>query len=70
LEENINKSISNDWFRTKKQTTISQKTGYNNSNYPIAKKLITYHSDTWVKDDIEKATEKAAERIVKFIFNE
>lgn len=70
LEEELNKSISNEWFRTKKQTSIKNKTGYKDSIYPIAQHLTMYPKDTWEKEDIEKATKKAAERIVKFIFGE
>jgi len=69
LEEDINKSIGNEWFKTKKQNSISNKSGYADSRYSIALSLTEYHRDIWTKDDIEIATEKAAERIVKFIFN-
>jgi len=68
LEENINKSISNEWFKTKKQTSIKNKTGYKDSKYPIASDLTNYPSDTWTQDDINKATQKAVERIINFIF--
>ena len=68
LEEDINKHISNDWFKTKKQQTIDNKLGYKNSKYNIACSLINYSSDLWTKDDIEKATNKATCRILKFIF--
>jgi hypothetical protein len=69
LEEAINKSISNEWFKTKKQTSIKNKTGYKDSKYAIASNLTKYPSDNWTKEDINKATQKAAERIIKFIFN-
>lgn len=68
LEENINKSISNDWFRVKKMTAIKDKAGYNGSVYGIAKKLVNYKKDKWTKVDIELATEKASDRILDFIF--
>ena len=68
LEEDINKSISNDWFRTKKQKTVEEKKGYKNSKFGIAKKLVEYPSDTWKKEDIAVATEKVANRIIRFIF--
>jgi len=68
LEEKVNKSIGNEWFKTKKQNTIEEKTGYQKSNFAIAKALTKYPKDTWDKDDIEKATKKASERIIKFIF--
>lgn len=69
LEEDINKSISNEWFKTKKQTSVKAKTGYKDSIYPIANALVKYEIDTWTKEDIEKATNKATERILNFIFN-
>jgi HEPN domain-containing protein len=69
LEEDINKSIGNEWFKTKKQNSINSKSGYKDSRYGIALALTAYPKDTWTKDDIDNATIKAAERIVKFIFN-
>jgi len=69
LEAKINQSISNEWFRAKKQTSINNKTGYKDSKYSIAKALTNYPAELWQKHDIERATEKAADRIVDFIFN-
>lgn len=69
LEEDINKSIGNEWFKTKKQNSINSKSGYKDSRYGIALALTSYPNDTWTKDDIDTATIKATERIVKFIFN-
>ncbi len=69
LEEDINKSIGREWFTTKKQNSINNKSGYNDSGYAIARALTDYTNDSWTKDDIDKATNKAVERIVKFIFN-
>jgi len=72
LEEKINRSIGNEWFRTKVSTSLSAKTGYIDSIYPIATDLVkNYENDTkpyWCKQDIEKTTAKASERIVNFIF--
>ncbi len=74
LEEKINRAIGNEWFRTKVSTKLENKTGYIDSTYPIASKLVEkYHNESkpyWKKDDICAATEKASERIVKFIFGE
>lgn len=74
LEQKINRSIGNEWFRTKVSTKIEDKTGYIDSNYPIAKKLVEkYKNDSkpyWKKDDIKAATVEASNRIVKFIFND
>lgn len=69
LEEDINKSISNEWFKTKKQTSVNSKSGYKDSKYNIARSLTSYHKDKWEKDDIEQATQKVVSRIVDFIFS-
>jgi len=69
LEEDINKSIGREWFKTKKQNSIISKSGYKDSKYGIALSMTYYPNDTWTKDDIDTATLKAVERIVKFIFN-
>ena len=68
LEEDINKSIGNEWFKTKKQSSITDKSGYKDSRYNIALSLVDYPSDLWTQDDITSATEKVADRIVNFIF--
>jgi hypothetical protein len=68
LEEDINKSIGNEWFKTKKQTSIWNKSGYKDSRYAIAVALTNCPEDKWEKDDITTAMEKAAERIGAFIF--
>lgn len=70
LEEDINKSISNEWFKTKKQSSVKTKTGYKDSAYNIALDLVNYPSDSWTVDDINNATQKVAERIANFIFGE
>ena len=54
LEEDINKSISNDWFKTKKGCTVKSKRGYRGSSFGMALDLAKYPSDTWGKDDIQK----------------
>ena len=68
LEEDINKSIGNEWFKTKKQTSIWNKSGYKDSRYAIAVALTNYPKNKWEKDDIKIAMEKTAERIGAFIF--
>ncbi|MCI5681674.1 MAG: DUF262 domain-containing HNH endonuclease family protein [Paludibacteraceae bacterium] len=70
LEENINKSIGQEWFKTKKQKSVKDKLGYKDSHFGIASALVSYPNDTWTKTDIEAATNKSAERIVKFILND
>lgn len=72
LEEKINRSIGNEWFRTKVSTTLENKTGYIDSKYPIACSLVSQYRNAnkpyWKKGDITTATEKASRRIVEFIF--
>lgn len=70
LEEDINKSIGNEWFKSKKQKSVKRKSGYKDSVYVLAENLTRYIKDTWEKDDINAMTTKAIDRILKFIFNE
>lgn len=73
LEYNINRSISNEWFRTKVSTKISLKSGYIDSKYPCAQYLVEKYKGNlkpyWTKEDIDKATNEAIDRIVFYIFN-
>ena len=68
LEESINKSISNEWFKTKKTTSVKNKTGYKDSKYYIAQNMVKFPKDIWTVNDIEERTEKIADEIVNFIF--
>lgn len=72
LEEQVNRSIGNEWFRTKISTSLKSKTGYIDSYYPIAQALVSKHKGVnkpyWTKEDIHDATNKASLRIVNFIF--
>lgn len=68
LEEDINKSIGNNWFRTKKQMSVKDRRGYKDSSYGIARALTTYPKDEWTKNDIIQATERAVQRISGFVF--
>lgn len=73
LEEKINRAIGNEWFRTKVSTNLANKTGYIDSNYPIACALVDKYrvegKPYWTKDDIIKSTEEVSRRIAKFIFD-
>ena len=66
LESAINGSIGNDWFRTKLKK-------YKDSKYPIAKSLVENYKNSsdiyWKKENIINATNKASDRIAKYIFN-
>ena len=72
LEADINRSIGNEWFRTKIQTSVKDKCGYQHSQYPIAKMLVENYKDApkpyWQKDDINVTTTKIAQRITGYIF--
>ena len=72
LEQKINRSIGNEWFRTKVSTKLEEKTGYIDSSYPMAKELVEkFRNESkpyWKKEDIKNATEEASNRIVGFIF--
>ena len=68
LEEDINKHISNGWFKTKKGNSVTDKKGYLNSKYALALALSKYPNDLWKKEDIEQATKRATYRILSFIF--
>lgn len=74
LEEKINRAIGNEWFRTKVSTKLENKTGYIDSKYSIARALVSKYQSAnkpyWKKDDIMSATDKASDRIVRFIFGE
>ena len=74
LEEKINRAIGNEWFRTKVSTKLENKTGYIDSKYPISRALVSKYQSAnkpyWKKDDIMSATDKASDRIVRFIFGE
>ena len=74
LEEKINRSIGNEWFREKVSTRLEDKTGYVDSMFPIAKYLVNKYKNAdkpfWKKEDIYNATEEACSRILKFIFGE
>lgn len=73
LEEKINRSIGNEWFRTKVSTSLERKTGYIDSKFPIACALVSKYRNGnkpfWKKSDIMAAAEKASNRIVSFIFD-
>lgn len=73
LEVKINRAIGNEWFRTKVSTKLTDKTGYIDSAYPLAKALVGKYKGIdkpyWKKGDIEEATKKACSRILNFIFN-
>lgn len=74
LEQKINRSIGNEWFRTKVSTKLEEKTGYVDSNYPMAKILVKKYGKEakpyWKKKDVIQTTEEISNKIVEFIFDE
>lgn len=73
LEENINRSIGNAWFRTKIQNSVKDKKGYKDSKFALASSIVKTYSNianpAWTKDDISMITKKIAKRITDFIFS-
>lgn len=74
LEQKINRTIGNEWFRTKISFNSLGKQSYANSEYPIAKSIANHYKNIerpyWNKNDIESATQKAIRRISNFIFED
>ena len=72
LEANINRVISNDWFKTKIQSSVTCKAGYLDSGFAIASELAKSFgrlpNPLWRKAEIKNATNKATERIIEFVF--
>lgn len=72
LEENINRSIGNAWFRTKIQNSVKDKKGYKDSIFSLASNMLEEYEDReekiWNKEQIKIHTEYSAERISNFIF--
>lgn len=69
LELEINRALGPAYFAHKRRHTIESKTGYQNSQFAIAKGLVNNRSEHWLKADIDTATEKAAKRIADWLFN-
>lgn len=72
LEENINRSIGNAWFRTKIQNSVKDKKGYKDSQFLMPTKLVEEYRDVpipeWTVEKINQRTEKVARRISEFCF--
>ena len=73
LEENINRSLGNSWFRSKIQNSVNEKAGYKDSSSAATKQIILdFHEQEeplWKIEDIEERTAKTADRITEFIFS-
>ena len=72
LEEDINRSIGNAWFRSKIQNSISEKKGYKNSNFSLTKEILSdfenQENPLWTVKKIEERSDRYAKRISNFIF--
>ena len=72
LEEDINRSIGNAWFRTKIQNSVKDKKGYKDSNFALTKAIVSNFENQknplWTVKDIEERSEEAARKITDFIF--
>lgn len=72
LEEDINRSIGNSWFRSKIQNSIKERKGYKDSIFAIVKQIIKEFENQanplWTIQDIEKRTNIEAKKITDFIF--
>ena len=73
LEQKINRSIGNEWFRTKVSMSLKDKSGYVDSIYPMARQLVLSYCGKdkayWTRQDIEDATDVIGKRIIGFIFS-
>lgn len=72
LEDNINRSLGNEWFRSKIQSSIKEKAGYKDSMFCLPVKIAEKYEDRdkpkWTVEDINNRNEVIAENIVEFIF--
>lgn len=72
LEEDINRSIGNSWFRSKIQNSVKEKKGYKDSIFVLAKQILkgfeNQANPIWTVQDIEKRTNAEAKKIIDFIF--
>lgn len=72
LEDNINRSLGNEWFRSKIQSSIKEKAGYKDSVFCLPVKIAEKYEDDdmprWTVEDINNRNEVIAENIMDFIF--
>lgn len=72
LEEDINRSIGNAWFRSKIQNSVKERKGYKDSIFALAKQIIKEFENQanplWTIQDIEKRNKAEAKKITDFIF--
>ncbi len=72
LEEDINRSIGNAWFRSKIQNSVKERKGYKDSIFRLTRKIVfDFENKTnplWTIEDIENRTNIEAKKIADFIF--
>lgn len=72
LEEDINRSIGNSWFRSKIQNSVKERKGYKDSIFELTKQIVkefeNQENPLWTVQDIEKRTKTEAKKITDFIF--
>ncbi len=72
LEENINRSLGNAWFRTKIQSSVKERKGYKDSQFYSVQNLLEQFKEEanpeWTIDEIMAKTEENADMITNFIF--
>ena len=72
LEENINRSLGNAWFRTKIQSSVKERKGYKDSQFYSVQNLLEQFKGVinpeWTIDEIMAKTEENADMITNFIF--
>lgn len=72
LEEDVNRSIGNSWFRSKIQNSVKEKKGYKDSSFISTKKIVSdfenQDNPLWTVEDIKERTNADAKKITEFIF--
>lgn len=73
LEEDINRSIGNAWFRTKIQNSVKERKGYKDSEFALIQQILSDFGDEenpiWTVKDIQDRNEKISKRIKDYIFD-
>ena len=72
LEEDINRSIGNSWFRSKIQNSVKERKGYKDSNFTLTKQIISnfenQENPLWTVENIKESSNREAKIITDFIF--
>ena len=72
LEEDINRSIGNSWFRSKIQNSVKERKGYKDSKFTLTKQIISnfenQENPLWTVENIKETSDREAKIITDFIF--